>query len=271
MAALLTLWGWAGAAAAQTAPAEPKPLWEVGVVAGGVSTPAYPASADRNSRALVVPFFIYRGEVLRAEQGNLGARLLHSEGYEVDMGFAASLPAASKDVVARSGMPDLGFLAEFGPRLKIKLAGDGPEQQLRLELPLRTVWELKGGAHPQGLAFEPELNWSQRLPAGWGVSTSAGLVWGNRKLNQYFYGVDAAYSNADRKAYSADAGLIVSRLGLTVTRKLSPDLRLLSFARLEHYGSSANRDSPLYKKDTGTSLGVALAWTLGRSAQTGRE
>jgi outer membrane protein len=34
------------------------PLWEVGVLGGTVSTPAYPASADRAVRSLVLAFFI---------------------------------------------------------------------------------------------------------------------------------------------------------------------------------------------------------------------
>lgn len=272
---LLALSALAGQAAAQSEmdSGGPKPLWEVGVVAGAISTPAYPASADRNSRALLVPFFIYRGEVLRAEQGTMGARLLRGDRYEVDLGFAGSLPAASKDVAARSGMSDLGLLVELGPRLKVKLSDDNPGQRLSLEVPLRAVLELKGGVNPQGVAFEPELHWSQRLPGNWNLGTSAGVVWGSRKLNQYFYGVSAADVNPalNRGLYNAEAGLISTRLGLTLTRKLTPDVRLLTFARFDHYGGSANQDSPLYKKSSGASAGVALAWTLGRSSQAGRD
>lgn len=259
----------AGSALAQAT--EPKPLWEVGVVGGGLSTPAYPASSDTSSRAVVAPFFIYRGEVLRAEQGTLGARLVHGERYELDVGLAGSLSASSQDVTARAGMPSLGYLVEIGPRLRTKLWDDGPATQLRLDVPLRAVLELRGGVKPQGVALEPELRLSQRLLGGWGVETSLGVVWGNRKLNHYFYGVDSAYVTSTREAYEAEAGLISTRLGVTFSRRLTPDLRLMAFGRVEHFGGGANRASPLHLKDTGSSVGVALAWTLGRSSQTGRD
>jgi len=260
-----------GGVAAQPVEAETRPLWEVGVMAGGVSMPAYPGAANHTSRALVLPFLIYRGEVLRSEQGTFGARLVHGDQYEVDVGFAGSLPASSKDTPARAGMPNLGTLAEFGPRLKVKLFDDGPEHQLRLDIPVRAVLELRSGVRQQGVAFEPELRWNQRLSGGWSVDTSAGLVWGDRSLNQYFYGVDAAYITPTRPAYTADAGLIATRLGMTVYKKLTPDVRLLGFARLDDYSSNANRSSPLFQKNSGTSVGVVLAWTLGRSAQTGHD
>ena len=71
------------------------PLWEVGVIGGVLSTPAYPASNQRNQRALALPFVVYRGEVLRADRNGVGARLLHTDRVEFDIGFAASLPASS--------------------------------------------------------------------------------------------------------------------------------------------------------------------------------
>src|SRR3990167_666880 len=71
------------------------PLWELGVFAGGLSSPAYPASTERSTRALVLPTFIYRGEVFRSDRGGVGARLLRTEDTELDLGFAASLPASS--------------------------------------------------------------------------------------------------------------------------------------------------------------------------------
>jgi hypothetical protein len=98
------------------------PLWEAGIGAGFVSTPAYPGAETQSHRVLALPFLIYRGEVLRSDQQGIGARLLHSDTTEFDIGFAASLPASSKDVPVRAGMADLGTLVEFGPRVKVKLA-----------------------------------------------------------------------------------------------------------------------------------------------------
>jgi MipA family protein len=248
------------------------PLWEVGVLGTVVSTPAYPASSDRSSRVLVLPAIIYRGDVLRADRGGVGARLVKEDNYEFDVGLSASLPASSDDVAARQGMPDLGTLIEFGPRLKITLAQASPGKRLRLELPLRAVLEFNGGVRGQGTMFEPALVYEQRdVGGGWSMATSAGLVYGDQRINQYFYGVDAAYTNANRPQYDAQAGLISARLGLSTTKSLSVNWRVAGFVRFEDYRVGANRASPLHLASNGTSVGVALIWTLARSSESAKD
>lgn len=242
-------------------------LWEVGVFAGGVSASAYPGSSDRSSRALVLPTLIYRGEVFRADRSGFGARLLRSDTMELDVGFAASLPASSDALQARQGMPDLGTLIEFGPRLKWTLARPTPSSRLRLDLPLRSVLEIQGGVRDQGLAFEPTLVHEVRdIGGGWSLASSASLVYGDRRLNAYFYQVDGAYATTTRPGFDAQGGLIATRVGFSTSRSLTPDVRVFAFARFESYGGAANRASPLFQDSSGTALGLGLSWTLGRSA-----
>ena len=50
------------------------PLWEVGGVAFGVSQNAYPGSDQQVNRALALPYFIYRGDVFRADRETAGIR-----------------------------------------------------------------------------------------------------------------------------------------------------------------------------------------------------
>lgn len=252
----------AGQAQAQEA-GQALPLWELGIVAGGVSTPAYPASTERVSRALALPIFFYRGEVLRADRNSVGARLVHTRDYEFDVGFAASLPSNSSDIAVRRGMPDLGTLVEFGPRLKLTLARPTPGSRLRLELPVRAVLEVNGGVRAQGLAFEPELGFeSAALFDGWRFSANGSLVLGDRQLNQYFYGVSPQLATPGRPAYDARAGLLATRLGASASKDQTPNLRVFGFIRYENYGGSANSASPLFLRSDGTSAGVGMIWTL---------
>lgn len=239
------------------------PLWELGIVGGAVSTPAYPASTERVSRALALPIFFYRGEVLRADRDSVGARLVHTRDYDFDVGFSASLPSSSSDIAVRRGMPDLGTLVEFGPRLKLTLARPSPSSRLRLELPVRAVLEVNGGVRGQGLAFEPELGYeSAALRDGWRLSASGSLVLGDRQLNQYFYGVSPELATAGRSAYEARAGLLATRLAASASKDQTPHLRVFGFVRYESYGGSANSASPLFLRSNGTSVGVGLIWTL---------
>jgi outer membrane protein len=244
------------------------PLWEVGVFGGAASTPAYPGADGRTSRALALPFLIYRGEVFRSDRGSIGARVFRTTDLELDIGFAGSLPSNAKDTNARQGMTDLGTLIEFGPRVKWTLVRPSPGTQLRLELPVRAVLEFNSGVNGQGVALEPELVYEMRnFAGGWTLSTSGSLVWGDRKLNNYFYGVTPQFATASRPAFDAQSGLIATRLGLSTSKEITPDVRVFGFVRFESYSGTANLDSPLHKASSGSSVGIGLAWTLGRSAQ----
>ncbi|HEU4373371.1 MAG TPA: MipA/OmpV family protein [Telluria sp.] len=247
------------------------PLWEAGVGALAVSTPAYPGAADRSSRGLALPFLIYRGEVLRSDQSGIGARLLHTDRVEFDVGFAASLPARSESVAARAGMPNLGFLGEFGPRLKIFLANPTPASRLRLDLPLRAVMEFRGGVRRQGTTFEPRLVYETRENGSpWSYDASVAAVFGDSRINRYFYEVQPQYATPGRPVYNAGAGLVLMRVALSGSYKFNDDVRLFGFVRQESYAGAANRGSPLMKKTSGTSIGAGFAWTIGRSSSPAR-
>ena len=248
------------------------PLWEAGVGAAAFSTPAYPGASDRSNRLIALPFLLYRGKVLRADQGGVGARLLDTDKVEFDVGFAAALPAHSKDVAARRGMPDLGTLVEFGPRVKYKFADLGEAGRLRFELPLRAVIEGRGGLRRQGWTTEPRFVWERRGDAGrWTMEAQLGAVFGDRRIHQYFYEVAPQYATADRPAYRADGGLMLVRTGLFGTYRINPDVRVFGFLRLDSYAENANTDSPLFEKTTGASAGVGFAWTLARSSSRANE
>ncbi|WP_020651475.1 MipA/OmpV family protein [Massilia niastensis] len=255
-------------AGAQSGDERSLPLWEIGIGAAGISTPAYPGADDHSSRGLVLPFILYRGEILRADQGGIGARLLRTERVEFDVGLAGSLPSDSDDVDARAGMPDLGTLFEFGPRLKVKLADLDRSSRLRAELPLRAVIEARGGLRRQGWTFEPRLVYERAGEGGaWTFQGQLSAVVGDRKIHRYFYDVAPQFATAARPAFSADSGLMLVRLGVFGTRRINPDLRVFGFLRFESYKGAANRDSPLHLKDTGVSGGVGLAWTWKRSSR----
>ena len=242
------------------------PLWEVGVFAGSLASPAYPGSAERLTRTLALPYFIYRGDIVRVDRGGIGARMMMGPDTELDIGFAGSLPASSADIAVRQGMPDLGTLLEFGPVLKLTLARPQPGSRVGLELPVRGVFEINGGLRSQGFAFQPSLVWETRdIGGGWSLTASGGLVWGDAQLNQYFYGVSNTYATAQRPAFEAQAGLIGMRASLSSSKSLTPDLRLFAYARQDQYSLGANLSSPLALQSTGQSVGLGLSWVFGRS------
>jgi outer membrane scaffolding protein for murein synthesis (MipA/OmpV family) len=261
LAGVFSLYG-----AAAKAQSGVQPLWEWGAFGGVLSGPAYPASTERLNRALVFPYFIYRGERLNVDRDGIDARLRLSPGVELDLGVSGSFPASSDGISVRQGMPDLGSLLEFGPRLKVQLPSPATGLRLALDLPLREVFEVNGGTRSQGLVFEPTVVLdAANLADGWSLTAKAGLAWGDQQINQYFYGVAPAYATGLRPAYEAQSGLMSARASVSTSKSLGPDVRVFGYARIDYYGLSANTGSPLHLQNSSPSLGLGLVWTLGRS------
>lgn len=252
----------------QAAPAAaPQPLWELGAFALGVTQPAYPGSSQEVRTGLVLPYFIYRGPLLRADRGTFGLRALKTPSTEVDIGFAAAFGSRANDSSARRGMPAVGTLVEFGPRLRVDLGAAPAGGRWRLAIPLRGVFDLSDGFASRGLSFEPEIGWSTRPAGAWGAGVSLSALIGSAKLADTFYGVAPQFATAQRPAYSARAGLIAWRLDATLTHRLDRDWRVFGFVRADSVSGAANRNSPLVERQSGASAGLGVSWTFARSSR----
>ena len=135
----------------------------------------------------------------------------------------------------------------------------------RAELALRGVFDLTDSLKDKGISLEPELIFERSTGGGIRYSTSFGLVLGDERLADTFYGVAPAYATATRPAYKAQSGLIMSRLSLNLSQSLTPNLRVFGFARLTSVGGAPNSASPLVRQDMGSTVGFGLLYTLARS------
>jgi len=242
-----------------------QPLWEIGAFAFGVSQQAYPGADEQVNRALALPYVVYRGKFFRADGETAGLRAVKAQRYEIDIGAGASFGTRSDEISVRRGMPNLGTLVEFGPRIKWNLGSELPASQWRLELPLRGVFDLNDQGQYRGLAFEPRVVFQRRNQFGWSYSARLGGIFADSELASSFYSVLPSQSLPDRAAYAAKGGLVSLRLSASFSKSLSPDWRLFGFARIDDVSQSANRDSPLIKRDIGASAGFGLAYTWMRS------
>lgn len=244
------------------------PLWELGAFGVGVSQQAYPGSDQQVSRGLVLPYLVYRGRFLRADRETAGLRAIKTPSFELDVGVAGSFGAKSDDIKARSGMPDLGTLVEFGPRLRWNIGEVSGAGALRMELPLRGVFDLSDRAAHRGMAFEPRLVLQRSSQDGWNYTTGVGAIFADQRLAQTFYGVDPAYAETGRPAYHAQSGLVAWRLTASFSKNLSRDWRLFGFGRFDSLAGAANEASPLVKRTSGGTVGIGIAYTWLRSDRT---
>ena len=265
-AALLTT----SASALAQAPAA-QPLWEIGGFALGVSQQAYPGSDQRVSRALAMPYVVYRGDILRADQGSVGLRAIKTPSFEVDVGFSGAFGSSSDRITTRQGMRDLGTLVELGPRLKWHLGAAPAGGTWRAEFPLRAVFDISDSFAHRGMSFEPELVYERRSQGGWRYNASIGAIVADRKLASTFYQVSGAEATLFRPAYTAQSGLVGWRVATSVSRSLTPDWRLFGFARIDSVAGSANKNSPLVRQTTGATVGVGVSYTWMRSSERARD
>jgi outer membrane scaffolding protein for murein synthesis (MipA/OmpV family) len=253
------------------ASAQQLPLWEIGAVGFAVSQQAYPGAGQQVNRALALPFVIYRGRYLRADRDSAGVRALKTPRFELDIGFAGAFAARSEEIDARRGMPDLGMLVEAGPRLKWSLAQGAAGERLRLELPLRGVFDLDDGAAHRGMSFEPELAVLHRGEGRWSTRASVSAIVADRRLARTLYEVAPAFSRPERPAYQAHAGLVAWRLAASVRRQITPDWLLFGFARIDSLAGAANRASPLVRRTAGATLGLGVTYTWRRSERSAED
>ena len=106
-----------------------------------------------------MPFFAYRGPILRADRDGARAILFAGRRVVVDVSLGASVPTKSKDDEARSGMPDLAGTFEIGPNLVVELwQASNRKLKVELRMPVREAITLERSPRAIGLTFSPNLN-----------------------------------------------------------------------------------------------------------------
>ncbi|GHU14394.1 hypothetical protein AGMMS50225_26130 [Betaproteobacteria bacterium] len=247
---------------------EEKPLWELGLGTGAVSFPEYRGSDRQRAHALAVPYFIYRGEIFKADSDGIRGVFFDSDRIELNLSLAASLPVDSDSKGPRRGMPDLKPTVEIGPSLEFNLWRD-PTRKARVDirLPIRAAYTVKGPVKHVGVTFNPFINLDidPFNHSGWNLGVMAGPIFANSRQHRYFYDVDARYALPDRPAYRTSGGYSGTQF-ITALSKRYKSYWVGSFVRFDTLNGAAFADSPLVEKKHAWAAGVAVAWVLGQSS-----
>lgn len=249
--------------------ASEKPLWELGVGVSGLNFPDYPGSDQSSFYAIPFPYFIYRGEFLKADRDGIRGIFFDTDRVDLTVSVGASLPVSSEDNRARQGMPDLEPTVELGPSVDIDLwRASDRRYRLDLRLPVRMAFTVKGGMHDVGWVFSPRFNLDIVDVAGlsgWTLGLLAGPLFGSERNHDYFYSVAPQYATADRPAFAAAGGYAGSQFLLAVSKRYRK-LWLGAFARWGDLQGASFADSSLVKSEHAFSAGIGVAWILGESS-----
>ena len=256
--------------AVASAHAEQRPLWEAGLGAGAVTFPDYRGSDRTQTYGLPVPYFVYRGDFLKADRNGVRGRFFDSDRVELNVTMNASAPVDSKDNPTRQGMPDLKPTVEIGPSLDLTLwrAAD-KRAKLDFRLPLVTGVTIEGSPRSTGWQFSPRLNLDLQDPAGmagWNLGLVAGPLFSDRKQHQYFYSVSQEFATAGRPAYEARRGYAGAQFLVAVSKRF-PSYWVGGFVRYDTLSGAVFNDSPLVKRSSYLAGGIAVAWIIGESSR----
>jgi len=252
-----------GAAAWPCARAD-QPLWEAGVGVGVLRLPHYRGSDQSHTWVLPVPYFVYRGEFLRADREGARAVLVDAERLDVDISVAATAPTRSRDNRARAGMPDLSPTVEIGPNVNYTLVR-GTQWKLQARMPVRAAFTLESGPDMIGWLATPNLNLDVRTQ-GWNIGVLSGPVFGTRRMNGYFFDVAPEFATASRPAYRAPGGFAGWRLVSGVSRRFG-DFWMGAFVAGDSVRNARFDDSPLVRKHDTVAFGFAISWVFATSSQ----
>lgn len=236
-----------------------EPLWEAGMGAGWLRLPHYRGSNESHSWLLPVPYFVYRGNFLRADKDGARAMLFDGDRVDFDLSLGASPPTKSKDSQARAGMPDLAPTFEIGPKLNARLAR-GAGWKVDLRVPVRAVITLQSQPRAVGWNLEPVINGDFEVN-GFNLGVQAGPLWGDRRLHSTLYSVAPEFATATRPAYSAPGGYAGWQATAGFSRRVGR-LWVGAFVRHDSLSGAAFAASPLVKSRNNTAFGLAMSWVF---------
>ncbi len=252
------------------AAAHDEPLWEAGIGVAALRFPDYRGSSHARTYALPTPYFVYRGEFLKADRQGLRGVLFNDERFDVSLSVGASLPVRSYDGGVRQGMPELKPAVEAGPLASFTLwRSQDRRVKLDARMPLRAAVTVE--SHPRFIGGQifPHLNVDVYEPAGaagWRLGALAGPMFTDARYNRYFYEVPAAFATAERAAYTPGGGYAGIQF-LAALSKRYPRFWVGAFARYDTLRGAVFEGSPLVTSTHYVAAGIGVSWILGESAQ----
>lgn len=263
--------------AEETTPEKEKlPLYEYGVVGIAAQLPHYRGSDEYSTYAFPLPYFIYRGEKIKANRDGLRGIFWRNEKFQTDISLSGN-PPVTDDNDAREGMGELDGLIEIGPALRYYFYDFGERESFFLQ------WNVRAGfsfgfdsgldVSYQGLISDFSLvyrNASLFREQNIRFHLKTGPQFGDKKIHSYFYEVGEEFVTETREQYSAEAGYGGWQVSGSILKELTPKFWLSFYGRYINSSGAAFEDSPLVETTNNYVIGTLLLWKFGESEELER-
>lgn len=256
--------------AGQTEAVHKLPLYEYGIVGLAATIPHYRGSDEYETYAFPLPYFVYRGEIIKADREGIRGIFWKYKQFETDISLSGNPPAENDK--AREGMPDLDAIGEIGPALNYYFYRYGERDVLFLQANLRGAFALDfdGGlkvAHEGYISDFSVIYRDSELFKEHSIRfhVSGGFQFADADLHSYFYGVSPRYATPDRRQYEAEGGYGGFQLSGSILKELTPKLWVSCYGRWMNIDGAVFEDSPLVQTRNNVIVGALLIWKFGES------
>ncbi len=270
---LLTLctW-WTGTCVGESAvtPGEKLPLYEYGIVGLSAHFPHYTGSNEYQTYAFPLPYFVYRGEVIKADREGIRGIFFRYKQFETDISLAGNTPVG--DDKARAGMEDLSAIGEVGPALNYYFFDYGDRDSFFFQATLRAALsvDFESGLDVgyEGYVSDVSLIYrDSRIFKGQNVRfhLSTGVRFADAAMHRYFYEVSLVDVTPNRRYYEAESGYGGLQLSGSITKELTPNFSVSCYGRWVNIDGAVYEDSPLVSTHNNYIVGAMLTWKIGES------
>lgn len=260
--------------AEETTPEKEKlPLYEYGVVGIAAQLPHYRGSDEYSTYAFPLPYFIYRGEKIKANRDGVRGIFWRNEKFQTDISLSGN-PPVNDDNEAREGMGELDGLIEVGPALRYYFYDNGERDSFFLQ------WNVRAGF---SFGFDSGVDITyQGMISDFAVvyrndtllrdqnmrfHLKTGPQFGDNEIHSYFYEVGEEFVTPNREQYSAEAGYGGWQISGSILKELTPKFWLSFYGRYINSSGAAFEDSPLVLTRNNYVIGTLLLWKFGESEE----
>jgi outer membrane scaffolding protein for murein synthesis (MipA/OmpV family) len=250
-------------------------LWEFGVAGVAARLPHYIGSDEYKNYLYPLPYFIYRGNILRADREGVRGIFYKGEKSEISISLWGN-PPVSDENEARQGMPELDAIGEIGPAFRYYFYRRGWQDYLYLQVACRPAFSFgfNGGLDIdmdyQGWHSSVDLSYHKKImieDRKLSIYVKGGLQFADSRYNNYFYGVSSQYATSLREPYEADGGYAGFSLSSSLLREMTSRFSIGCYVRWNNLDGAAFEDSALVRDKNNYAVGALLVWKLAESSK----
>lgn len=223
-----------------------------------LSTPSYIGSSKQNNMILPFPYIEYKGKYFSVDKDKIYNELYDTNNINLEVSIRGMLPVDSENT-SRQGMPDLDALLEVGPKITYNILKK-KDVNVSMQIPLRLAFSIGEDLFKyQGYYTSLDLNYKNKLFDDFNFSFTTGFSFSDKKLNNYYYGVEDKYITNTREKYEANSGYSSFHNTFSITKK---DDNFWYGCFFKHYylKESTFENSPLVDKKNSVMYGLAFSY-----------